>query len=265
MMKKKPMLSLHVTTGSYDDFNDAIINVAKKSISHYVCVANAHMIVEARKSINFASIVNQALIVTPDGKPVTWAFNLLYGMKQDRVAGMDLLPDLLNAAADNNVPVFFYGGSPVLLSETERYLFNNIPSLKIAGMHSPPFHDLTAREEDDVAEKINRSGAKLVFVVLGCPKQEKWMARMKGKINAVMIGIGGALPVLIGIQKRAPLWMQDKGLEWLYRLQQEPRRLFRRYAVTNAVFCYMLLKAWARQGFSRKAPLVEYKTDPLSA
>ena len=135
---------------------------------------------------------------------------------------------------------------------TRAYLDDNYPDLSIKGLYSPPFRALTPEEETRTIEKINASGAKLVFVVLGCPKQEQWMASMAGKVNAVMIGIGGALPVLIGIQKRAPKWMQNAGLEWLFRLVQEPKRLFKRYAVTNSVFLYLLSRELVKKTFSRK-------------
>jgi len=133
-----------------------------------------------------------------------------------------------------------------LLDKTLAYLRKQYPSLPIAGSYSPPFRKLTAPEDEAVVEQINKSGAQLVFVVLGCPKQEKWMAGMKGRINAAMVGIGGALPVLVGIHRRAPGWMQYAGLEWVYRLTQEPIRLFRRYSVTNSLFLYILIKEYLR-------------------
>jgi N-acetylglucosaminyldiphosphoundecaprenol N-acetyl-beta-D-mannosaminyltransferase len=120
-------------------------------------------------------------------------------------------------------------------------------------MYSPPFRELTAAEEGEVAAKINASGARLVFVILGCPRQERWMARMKGRVDALMVGVGGALPVLIGMQRRAPVWMQRNGLEWLYRLMQEPRRLFWRYAVTNTVFCWLFITAVVNRSLMRKS------------
>jgi N-acetylglucosaminyldiphosphoundecaprenol N-acetyl-beta-D-mannosaminyltransferase len=126
------------------------------------------------------------------------------------------------------------------------------PNLHIRGLYSPPFRALTPEEEERTIERINSSGAKLLFVVLGCPKQEQWMASMAGRINAVMIGIGGALPVLIGMQKRAPKWMQRAGLEWLFRLLQEPRRLFKRYFVTNSVFLYLLSRELVTRTFTKK-------------
>jgi N-acetylglucosaminyldiphosphoundecaprenol N-acetyl-beta-D-mannosaminyltransferase len=131
-----------------------------------------------------------------------------------------------------------------MLERTRLYLQKNFPQLPIAGLYSPPFRPLSSLEEEQIIDTINRSGAKFVFVALGCPKQEKWMASMKGRVQACMIGIGGALPVLVGMQKRAPRWMQKTGLEWFYRMVQEPGRLFKRYAVTNTLFLWLLLKAW---------------------
>lgn len=245
-MKKVPLLGISISTGSYKEFVSNIINTACTRISDYTCLANVHMLIEAHKDGNFAKIVSNANIITPDGMPLAWALEMLYGIKQDRVAGMDLFPDLLNEATVKRLPVYFYGGSSRLLDRTRDYLRANNPDLLIAGSYSPPFRKLTAVEDELVVEEINKSGARLVFVVLGCPKQEKWMASMKGRINAAMVGIGGALPVLVGIHRRAPGWMQYAGLEWAYRLTQEPMRLFRRYSVTNSLFLYILMKEYIR-------------------
>lgn len=245
-MQKLKVISIDISTGTYASFIDNIIKLAASNTSSYVCVANVHMLVEAHKATSFADVVNQADITTPDGQPITWALRLLHGVKQDRVAGMDLLPDLLKRAQADSVPVFFYGGSQKMLDETNRYIKIHYPRLINAGYYSPPFRELSDTELSEISELINKSGAKLVFVILGCPKQEKWMASMKRRISATMIGIGGALPVMIGMQKRAPEWMQKAGLEWFYRLLQEPGRLFRRYAVTNSIFIVLLIKAWIR-------------------
>ena len=128
-----------------------------------------------------------------------------------------------------------------MLEKTESYIRKTYPNIQIAGLYSPPFRPLSEGEMEEIAEHISNSGAHLVFVVLGCPKQEKWMSEMKGRIPAVMIGVGGALPVLIGDLKRAPLWMQRHSLEWLYRLMQEPKRLFKRYLVTNTIYLYLVI------------------------
>lgn len=245
-MEKVDLLSIPISTGRYGEFVESIVYSAKSKTKGYTCVANVHMLVEAYNDQSFANVVRNASIITPDGKPLAWALRILYGIKQDRVAGMDLLPDLLAAATINKVPVFFYGGEEALLKDTIKFLSVNYPDLIVAGSYSPPFRNLSIEEEELGIDKINQSKAELVFVVLGCPKQEKWMAATRGKINAVAIGVGAALPVMVGRMKRAPRWMQDLGLEWLYRLGQEPKRLFRRYTITNSTFLYLLIKQYIK-------------------
>ncbi len=245
-MNAQQTIGLEITLGSYLTLLQKVILMAKNGYSSNVCIANVHMLVEAYQNKSFRTDINKAEMITADGKPLTWALRLLYGIRQERVAGMDLLPDLLAEAANNQLPVYFYGGTVALLEKTKEYLSLHYPDLIIAGMTSPPFRELSSDEEEQAIKDINSSGARMVFVILGCPKQEKWMAKMKQKINSVMIGIGGALPVLLGIQKRAPKWMQSSGLEWLFRLYQEPRRLFRRYAYTNTVFIFLLMKEFLR-------------------
>lgn len=250
--KSDILLSFPVSTGTYTEMLNEIVDRSHAGISSSVCIANVHMIVTARQDDNYAQIIKRADLVTPDGLPLTWAMRLLLGIKQERVAGMDLLPDLIHAAETSAIPVFFYGGTPEILETLRKYLAVKFPLLKIAGSYSPPFRTLTAEEENEIAFIINQSGAKLVFVVLGCPKQEKWMDVMKNKLSAVMIGVGGALPVLVGMQKRAPVWMQKTGLEWFYRLCQEPKRLFKRYAVTNSLFILLVAKEFIRLKIMRQ-------------
>lgn len=248
------VLGLSVTTGKYHDFVEKIKLLAVAEKSSYVCVANVHMLVEAHKSETFANVVNSADIVTPDGMPLVWALRVLHKYNQDRVAGMDLLPDLLKQAEYDGIPVYFYGGTDETINKTKDFLSITYPGLIIAGMYSPPFRPLTEAEQSEIVQNIRASKAQLVFIVLGCPKQEKWMASMRGKINACMVGIGGALPVLIGAQKRAPVWMQQRGLEWLYRFFQEPSRLAKRYLVTNSIFLWLFFKAWVKQFFKKQHP-----------
>lgn len=248
------ILGLSVTSGPYRVFVEKIIDFATSRKSSYICVANVHMLVEAYKDKQFAELVNNADIITPDGMPLVWSFKLLYGIKQSRVAGMDLLPDLLKHAQQNQISVYFYGGTKAIINKTREVLALRYPTLPVAGLYSPPFRSLTEAEQEDIVQNIRKSKAQLVFVVLGCPKQEKWMASMHGKINACMVGIGGALPVLIGAQKRAPMWMQNSGLEWLYRFFQEPSRLAKRYLVTNSIFLWLLFKAWGMLLVKKRQP-----------
>jgi N-acetylglucosaminyldiphosphoundecaprenol N-acetyl-beta-D-mannosaminyltransferase len=248
-MKNFKHINFKLSLGNYNLFIDEIINAASRKQSSYVCVANVHMYIEAYRNPSFNQIVENADIVTPDGMPLAKSLKWLYGIEQDRVAGMDLLPDVLKEAEKQGLGVFFYGGTDAMLAKTRDHISNAYPGITKIGYFSPPFRSLTLEEENAIIDQINSSGADIVFVVLGCPKQEKWMETMKGKINAVMIGIGAALPVMVGIQKRAPLWMQKSSLEWLYRLMQEPRRLFKRYFITNSLFIYIIIKEKMRLKF----------------
>ena len=241
---KKELLGFNISIGKYLEFVHTIVASAQQKTSTYVCIANVHMFIEAYRDNSFLNVIENADLVTPDGMPLVIAFRFLKGILQERVAGMDLLPDLLNIAEKEKIKIFFYGGTELMLEKTRNYLSDAYPHLDVAGYYSPPFRPLTEIEKEDVANMINKANVGIVFVVLGCPKQEKWMHSMKGKINSCMVGIGGALPVLVGMNKRAPMWMQKRSLEWFYRLMQEPRRLFKRYLITNSLFVYLILRAY---------------------
>jgi len=253
-MNQTTLMGFPLSLGRYNDFVEAICTQASCRTGSYVCVANVHMFVEAAMDRGFSRIMEQASIVTPDGKPLTWALYAMRGIRQERAAGMDLLPELLDAAAQRGLRVYFYGSTPDVLARAQDFIKHHHPSTEIAGMYSPPFRPLTPAEEAQVARTINNSGAHLVFVVLGCPKQERWMAAMKDRIQATMIGVGGALPVLIGDQRRAPRWMQRAGLEWCYRLAQDPRRLLKRYLVTNTLFIYWVVREVLSSKFRMTKP-----------
>ena len=241
---KRAIISLQVDEIGFIEVQHKIIAWAKSKLSKYVCVANVHMTIEAYWDADYSVAVNSADLIVADGMPIAKAMRLFYGVRQERIAGMDLLPVLLTEAEKEGLGIFFYGGTVEMLEQTRLYIDGCYPKLCNHQYYSPPFRELSSDEKEAVVEKINRSGSHLVFVVLGCPKQEKWMFSMKGKINACMIGIGGALPVLIGQQRRAPIWMQRASLEWLYRLMQEPRRLFKRYFITNVVFLFLAFTRW---------------------
>jgi N-acetylglucosaminyldiphosphoundecaprenol N-acetyl-beta-D-mannosaminyltransferase len=249
MLAKERILAIDVSQGKHAEFVKSILDLGRRKKSSYVCVANVHMLVEAHWSKSFQQVVNEADIVTPDGMPLAKSFKTLYGIEQERVDGMSLLPLLLSKAVEENLAVYFYGSSTQIIEHTKAFINKDYPSLNVVGMYSPPFRYLTEAEENAVIDRIANSGSNIVFVALGCPKQEQWMAEMKGRIPAVMVGIGGALPVLIGLQKRAPQWMQKNSLEWFYRFMQEPRRLFKRYLITNTTFLYLLFK---EKGKARK-------------
>lgn len=212
----------------------------------YICFANAHMTIEAHRNIIFKQQISQADLVLADGKPLSMACKLLYHQSQERICGMDFLPCILKVAEEKRLSVFLYGSTDKVLKGVKNRIRRDFPKVNITGMISPPFFQLTKEELEKNIRQINTSGANLVLVSLGCPKQERWMAENSANINSVLLGIGGALPVFAGIQKRAPVWMQNLSLEWLYRVYQQPNLLFTRYIYTNSYFLWLLGKAWIK-------------------
>jgi N-acetylglucosaminyldiphosphoundecaprenol N-acetyl-beta-D-mannosaminyltransferase len=210
--------------------------------AHYVCVRDVHGIVESQRSEDLRRIHNVAGMVTPDGMPLVWLSHLKGYRIVDRVYG----PDLLLAVCEHSLALgyrhFFYGsdsGVPELLSKN---LQSRFPGLKVAGTYSPPFRPLTAEEDNQVIARINGAHPDIVWVGLSTPKQEYWMAEHIGRLSApVLIGIGAAFDFHAGIKKQAPRWMQRRGLEWLFRLASEPRRLWRRYLIDNPLFALLVL------------------------
>lgn len=249
-MNRKRVISLDIDSISYNDSLHKIIELAQGKAPSYACFANSHMTIEAHKDQNFAGQVNSASLVLPDGMPLVKAFKFFYGVEQERVAGMDVMPDLLRLAEKINLSVFFFGTTPDILQGIRSKIESDFSGLKIAGMLSPPFD--RSLDDPSYIDAINFSGANLVFVALGCPKQEKWMASHSAKINAVLLGVGGAFPVFAGITSRAPLLMRNLSLEWLYRLLQEPNRLFLRYLTTNSLFLFLAFRYKLGQIFGRQ-------------
>lgn len=247
---KRKVISLDIDLYKYGLALARIVEAAKHGIPGYVCFSNVHMVIEAHKSKTYADQVNGATLVLPDGMPIVNALKLLYGIDQERIAGMDALPDLIRLAELNDLKIFFFGSTSDVLEKIRITTENKYPEVKIAGMFSPPFD--TPLDNPDYIKLINNSGAKMVFIALGCPKQEKWMAAHSHKINAVLLGVGGAFPVYAGISRRAPQWLRDISLEWLFRLYQEPRRLFRRYFVTNSLFLYLIIKVKWQQKWNHR-------------
>lgn len=210
--------------------------------SKFVSVANVHMLMEAYWNPQFADILESADLVTPDGMPLVWMLRAMGEARQDRVAGMDLFLVLCQLAILNQTSIFFLGAESHILEQIRKRLESEFPDLKIAGMQPLPFRPLTSQEDEAITQQINDSGAGLLFLCLGCPKQEIWIAEHKQKINAVMIGFGAVFPVYAGFYQRAPSWMREFGLEWLYRLLQEPKRLWPRYSKTIPPFIYLALQ-----------------------
>jgi len=214
--------------------------------SRYVCITNAHSVVTGSQDPAFGQVLREADMVTPDGAPVAWMMRRQGVAGQQRINGPDLMWRYCEQAAARGESIYLYGGTDETLVLLQKRLAEAFPGLRIAGAVSPPFRKATVDELVRDIEAINASGAGTVWVSLGCPKQEQWMAAQRGKVRAVMIGVGAAFDYHAGTIQRAPLWMQRSGLEWLHRLVSEPRRLWRRYLVTNSLFIWGAAKQLLR-------------------
>lgn len=236
------VLDSHIDATTWDDALARIIEWGWQHQSRYVTLCNVHSVVTASQDPVFKQVVAQADLALPDGAPVAWVMRHSGHPRQQRINGPDLTWRYLEAAEKLGQSVFFFGSSDDTLAQLRARVHQSFPRLRVVGMESPPFRELTPDEDQAYIDQINQSGAHVVFVGLGCPKQEVWMAQHRGKLHAVMLGVGAAFDYHAGTIQRAPAWMQKMGLEWLHRLCSEPRRLAKRYAVTNTVFVYRTLK-----------------------
>lgn len=230
------VLGANIDAVSWDDAVRRIVLWAGRRESRYVCICNAHSVVTTTIDPHFRLVINGADMATPDGAPIAWTLRHFGHAGQERINGPDLMWRYLKKAEQLGQGVYFYGSTDDTLKKLRKVLAKHFPNLSICGAYAPPFYALTSREDEQAVEAINRSGAHVVFVGLGCPKQEKWMAAHCGRVHALMIGVGAAFDYHAGTVQRAPLWFQRHGLEWLYRLSAEPKRLFKRYLVTNTLF-----------------------------
>ena len=230
------VIGVYVDTLSWSQTLAKIASWAAARESRYVCVSNVHSVVTASSDSSFGRVVAQADMVTPDGMPVAWMLRRFGFKEQQRINGPDLMWRYCELAQQTGDKVFFYGGSKSTLEQLLQRFQQAFPQLQVAGFFSPPYRDMGEAEDVDIVDQINRSGASVVFVGLGCPKQEQWMEEHRGRIDSVMIGVGAAFDFHAGVVKRAPRWMQNSGLEWLFRLVKEPGRLWKRYLITNTVF-----------------------------
>nr|WP_246191268.1 WecB/TagA/CpsF family glycosyltransferase [Aureimonas leprariae] len=221
----------------------------------YVCVRDAHGVVRCQTDPELRSIHNRAFLVTPDGMPLVWALKMAGHGECGRVYGPDLMLAVFAAGEATAVRHFLYGATPRTLELLQARLLERFPAARIAGAYAPPFGDLRALEAADVAEQINRSGADIVWVGLGSPKQELWMAHMRHRLDASMlIGVGAAFDFHAGVKRQAPKIVRGSGFEWAFRLLSEPRRLWKRYAVVVPTFLVLA----ALQGLKlRRVPLEE--------
>jgi N-acetylglucosaminyldiphosphoundecaprenol N-acetyl-beta-D-mannosaminyltransferase len=210
---------------------------------HYVCVTGVHGVMEAQRDPELRRIHNASGLTTPDGMPMVWAGHRAGVSHMRRVYGPDLMLEVCALAAERGWSSFFYGGGDGVAEQLTEQVTARFPGLRVAGTWSPPFRLLTPEEDQAVVERINRSRADLVWVGLSTPKQERWMAAHVGRLDAkALLGVGAAFDIHAGLLAQAPAWVQRSGLEWLYRLGREPRRLWRRYLRNNPRFVVEILR-----------------------
>lgn len=219
-----------------------LIDFTKKYIKElsgdYLCVSNVHTTVMSYDDEAYCAVQNGGIMAIPDGGPLSSVGRKRGFLEMERTTGPDYLKEVLKISAEEGYRHYFYGSTEETLEKLAKTLEELYPGVQVAGMYSPPFRALSKEEDEEIVKRINDSHADFVWIGLGAPKQERWMAEHQGKIKGFMVGVGAAFDYLVGNIKRAPMWMQKANLEWLYRLLQEPKRLFKRYFYTNTRFIW---------------------------
>ncbi|XPF95059.1 WecB/TagA/CpsF family glycosyltransferase [Colwellia sp. RE-S-Sl-9] len=245
MDKRCEIISMGVNVTNLKDALCTVEMLSKKEQGAYVCVSNVHMCIEVLDSEDFSNVVNSADLVIPDGKPLSWAQKLLGHKEAEQVRGQDIMNALCAQSGKKSLNIGFYGGSSdALLNVVKAKLLESYPDINITYAFSPPFRPLTETEDADVVTAINNANVNVLFVGIGCPKQERWMAEHKESLNCVMLGVGAAYDFIAGEKKHAPRWIQKIGMEWMFRLLSEPKRLWRRYFSTNPRFIWHFSKQY---------------------
>ena len=241
-MIKKKLFAVDYSIATYDTASDLIVEKARNRTSFGVSALAVHGLMESVKNKSFRACLEKIDLIVPDGQPVRWALNSFHKVQlKDRVAGPILTRHVLSKADKEGLRVYLYGSVPATLERMQAYIARHYPNLVICGVHADRFRDATPEEDLGDVQKINASGANLVLVGRGCPRQEKWVAAHIGTVQAPMMAIGAAFDFFAGNIKHAPGWMQNLGLEWLYRLVQDPKKLWKRYLTTNSRFIYLFL------------------------
>ncbi|BAW95487.1 glycosyl transferase, WecB/TagA/CpsF family [[Synechococcus] sp. NIES-970] len=248
---QRQILKTRVYCLDYEQVWARIAAAIQEKTFGYGAIANVHMVMTGYWDLRFQGIINQALFTTPDGMPLVWGLRWLGCPQATRVYGPDLMLHCCAMAAQVNFPIYLYGSRPETLEKLQQNLLKKFPDLPIVGAEAPPFRSPTVAEAIATQERIQQSGAKLVFVGLGCPKQEKWMAENSPHLTAVLLGVGAAFDFHAGTVSQAPRWLMPLGLEWLYRLIQEPHRLWKRYLIHNGAFIVLFGWQLFRQKFLR--------------
>lgn len=231
------VLGIPVHAASMPSALSQVASWAHHSESRAVFFCNAHSLAHARSNGDFRQVLDSADLRLPDGAPVAYMLRRSGFEDQTRVSGPDLMLHYMATAEDRGEPVFLYGSTPSTLDKLLVRLSEDHPRLMVHA-YSPPFRELTHEEDEEIVQRIIASGAKTVWVALGCPKQEQWITDHRDRIPAVMLGVGAAFAFHAGVAPRAPEWMQKRGLEWLHRLATDPKRLWKRYLVTNTTFIF---------------------------
>lgn len=249
--EKYDLIGVQVSKVDYDLAINCMMQAAKQASSGIVACHAVHAIVTASCDTELRQQVNEFAMITPDGQPVRWGLNLLHrtGLK-DRVYGPELTRRVCHAAAKEGVSIYLYGGTPEILDLLQTNLHKQVPGLTIAGAEAPPFRKLSEDENQAACTRINESGAGIVMIGLGCPKQDFFAAHNRDRIDCIQLLVGAAFDFHAGVKPMAPKWMQKNGLEWLFRLVCEPRRLWHRYLVTNTIYLYRLSTSLICKPFS---------------
>ena len=248
--KSHTILRQRIDYTTYDLAVKEILHLSKEKKSAYICIAIVHMVMESYDNKEYCEMVNAATLITPDGMPLVWALRRLGIRKAERVYGPTLMMELLKECANNNIPVGLYGGKEEVLNILLERLPIDYPRLKISYAVSPPFRKLKNDEEEKIISDMVLSGSKIIFIGLGCPKQEIWMAKNSKYLPMPLLGVGAAFNFLAFPNTQAPKIFQRTGLEWLFRLFTEPRRLWFRYLYNNPRFVIKIIKQIVREKFA---------------
>ncbi len=242
-MDTTPILGVRISAVNLDAADRIIDGWVQGRERRYVCIAPVSTVMTCQDDPEYKRVINNADMVTPDGMPIVWLVRRRGFQDVSRTYGPDLMPLICGRGQERGTRHYFYGGSPETLAKLTARLQERYPRIRIAGQDSPPFRPLTFEERREALDRINASGADILWVGLGSPKQDFWISQNRDKLSVpVLIGVGAAFDFLAGTKKQAPRWMRQSGLEWIFRLGCEPRRLWKRYVIGNPRFIWLLLR-----------------------
>ena len=236
------ILKTNINVTNIDEAVGYIDKYLEQMRGEYICISNVHTTVTAYRDEEYRKVQNGSILNMPDGKPLSIVQKLRGYTQAGRVPGPDLMPAIFKLSEKRGYRHYFYGSTPETIEKLGIRLKEAYPRLQIVGMYSPPFRPMTVEEDAEIIEQINETKPDFIWVGLGAPKQERWMAEHKGKVNGIMLGVGAGFDFHAGTVLRAPRWMQEVCMEWLWRMMQDPKRLFPRYLDTNFSFLYYLMK-----------------------